>query len=175
LQEAAGKGLKIFLMPGNRDFLLGQEFCQAAGVKLISDPYKIKLDNKQVLLTHGDSLCADDRLYQIYKKLIQHPVTKIIAKNIPVSFLEFIGQKIQQKTRQSKAKKTDYIMDVNQDAVKKVSKDIDILIHGHTHKPAIHHYNSKIRYVLSDWDKKIEILVYANKRFKLMGLDEIGL
>lgn len=167
LDQAHTAGLKVFFMPGNRDFLLGKKFFKASKVKLIPDPYSLELVGKKILLTHGDKLCTDDQSYQKFMRIVQHPVTKFIFKNMPKIASKAIAKWVRRRTGESKTIKDAYIMDVNQAAVDKIIDKSDILIHGHTHRPQIHQHGSKTRYVLSDWSGIAQILVFKNNDFFL--------
>lgn len=170
LVTANNSGLEILFMPGNRDFLLGKKFFNASKVKLILDPYKIKLADKKVLLTHGDKLCTDDESYQKFMKIVQNPITKFIFKNMPKRLSKNIVKLVRRKTGEIKITKENNIMDVNHTAINTIMTDVDILIHGHTHRPQVHKHNDKARYVLSDWSKTPQIIIFKNNKLTLEKL-----
>ena len=138
-------------MHGNRDFLLGQQFCDKFGGQLIFEPFYLTLNGKEVRLEHGDALCTDDKGYQRFRKIIQHPITKKILLALPIKKRQQIAQDLRQKSKTDNAKKSLQIMDVNEQAVKQALQKADILIHGHTHRPAAHQIGDKKRLVLGDW------------------------
>ncbi len=172
LVAAHTAGLEIFFMPGNRDFLLGKKFFKASKVKLISDPYRLRLADKKILLTHGDKLCTDDKSYQKFMSIVQHPVTKFVFKSVPQSLSKAIARWVKRRTGEIKSTKPDYIMDVNQATVENMMAQNDILIHGHTHRPNIHQHANKTRYVLSDWSEMVQILVFKDGDFFLEEFSE---
>lgn len=163
-------GIDIALMHGNRDFLIGAEFCKLSGCHLIDDPSIITLNNQPVLLCHGDTLCTDDVDYQAFR-------LKVRAPAFQQAFLALAINQRQQQVRgyrsQSKAAtrvKTQDIMDVNAAAVRQslAKHKVTCLIHGHTHRPAIHTLdNDSQRLVLGDWGKTGSVLVHNDNGFQL--------
>ena len=109
------------------------------------------LNGKKVRLEHGDALCSDDKGYQRFRKIIQHPISKKILLALPIKKRQQIAQDLRQKSKTDNAKKSLQIMDVNEQAVRQALQKADILIHGHTHRPAVHQIGDKKRLVLGDW------------------------
>ena len=150
---------KVFLMHGNRDFLIGDELAKRCHFTLLDDVCKIKIQGNDALLMHGDTLCTDDVDYQKLRQMVRNPLwqQQILARSLEERIQ--IAKDLRQKSQQSSAEKEEYIMDVNQQATDKVFIDnnIDLLIHGHTHRPAVHHktVNNRetTRIVLGDWYK----------------------
>lgn len=151
LQNLSNTGCQIYVMHGNRDFLVGQKFCDAFNGRLIQEPFYIAHQGVNVRLEHGDALCTDDKAYQRFRKIIQHPVTKKLLLALPSKKRQQIAQDLRQKSKSDTAKKSMHIMDVNDVAVAKALENVDILIHGHTHRPAEHGIKGKKRLVLGDW------------------------
>ena len=151
LKTLSDKNCQIFVMHGNRDFLLGQQFCDKFGGQLIFEPFYLTFNGRKVRLEHGDALCTDDKGYQRFRKIIQHPITKKILLALPIKKRQQIAQDLRQKSKTDNAKKSLQIMDVNEQAVRQALQKADILIHGHTHRPAVHQIGDKKRLVLGDW------------------------
>lgn len=151
LQQLNQNGCQIYIMHGNRDFLIGQTFCDKFGAKLIKEPFILELNGQKIRLEHGDALCTDDKAYQRFRKIIQHPITKRVLLALPIKKRQQIAQDLRQKSKNDNAKKSMQIMDVNELAVSKALDHADILIHGHTHRPAVHQEGDKTRWVLGDW------------------------
>jgi UDP-2,3-diacylglucosamine hydrolase len=171
LSSLSQSGMNIFLMVGNRDFMLGQQFADRCGCSLITDPTLIKLGNKNVLLMHGDSLCIDDVSYQRYRRWTRNRFLQWCFLALPASRRQAISDKIKQKSREQKQQKSAMIMDVNQQVVIETMKQfgVDYLLHGHTHRPAIHPLAaSKYRIVLGDWGQYISYVKYANGELQLI-------
>lgn len=145
-------GCEILVMHGNRDFLLGQPFCSLFGGELIYEPYYLTVGQLSYRLEHGDALCTDDKKYQFFRKMMRNRLTQWYLLNKSLTKRLAIADKMRQKSQQNNANKAAYIMDVNADAVIQAITDSDALLHGHTHRPAIHQATSdKKRYVLGDW------------------------
>lgn len=144
-------GCEIFVMHGNRDFLLGQGFCDKFGGKLLKQPFLWECNQQKIRLEHGDKLCTDDKRYQCFRRVIQNPLVKTMLLRLPIGKRQKIAQNLRQKSQLANQKKSPFIMDVNVNAVKSALKDCDVLIHGHTHRPACHVVDDKKRLVLGDW------------------------
>ena len=143
----------VFVMDGNRDFLIGADFEKQSGAKLINEPYVLSHHDKKYVLIHGDSLCTDDVNYQRLKKVLRNPITTFIFFHLPKKLrLKFVGQ-LREKSVEAQQYKSREIMDVNPkttDALMKKYPDAD-LIHGHTHRRNTHINKTYTRYVLGDW------------------------
>lgn len=138
---------KIYVMRGNRDFTIRQSLCNIFGGQIIVEPYY----TEYYRLEHGDRLCTDDKNYQWYRRIIQNPIVSWLLLHQPLNKRRQLAQAIKQKSKKNKAQKPKDIMDVNEKAVNHALKNCKTLIHGHTHRPAIHHLGNKTRIVLGDW------------------------
>ncbi len=147
------KTTQVFVMAGNRDFLLANTFEKATGCKLINEPHLLNHNEKKYLLIHGDSLCTDDVSYQKLKKILRNPIIQFIFLHLSKNLrLKLTGQ-LRKKSIDAQSYKSEKIMDVNQSAVDELMtnySDTD-LIHGHTHRQNIHRMERYTRYVLGDW------------------------
>ena len=168
------QGTEIYLMVGNRDFMLGQDFAASVGADLLPDPVVHHFDNQPVLLLHGDSLCSDDHSYQRYRKIVRNRFLQWCFLRLPLTFRQKISDQIKAKSRAQKQHKTTEIMDVNQLTVKQVMAEhqVNIMIHGHTHRPAIHDLllqgQTGRRIVLGDWHDQPNFLTYQDGVFSLV-------
>lgn len=151
LKKFTQAGNQVYFQVGNRDFALHQIFLDKFGGYLLPDSYIFKIGAYTVCLEHGDALCTDDISYQRFRKIIRNPLLLAFLRKTPLSFRKKLANGFRKKSVTSKEFKTYDIMDVNPNAVKDALKDVDILIHGHTHRPDIHHLDQKIRIVLGDW------------------------
>lgn len=170
------QGCDILVMRGNRDFLLGQPLCNVFAGRLIAEPTLIDINefiNPDALTTnqsnthfsepthtlrleHGDALCTDDKAYQCLRYWTRNPLLQWWLLNKPLHKRQQIAHRLRKKSQQSNSKKSESIMDVNATAVKKALTQADTLLHGHTHRPAIHKLpNKQRRLVLGDWRKNI--------------------
>ena len=163
------RDISVAIMHGNRDFLIGEDFCKASSIELINDPRIIEIDTKKVMLTHGDELCTDDKEYQAFRSVVRNPLWQKDFLNFPISKREKIAGEAKDASKDSKENKAMEIMDVNTDAVFKAFNDreIEIMIHGHTHRPNIHKVSNEgknlTRYVLGDWSKNSAIILKWNE------------
>lgn len=146
-------GIPTYFMRGNRDFAIGRTFAEQTGVVLLNDPTVITLYQQNVLLTHGDYLCIDDKKHQALRHKIHH--TNLVNRLLKLPL--FIRRLIARWARNQSRKHTRHtdlsIQDVNRAFVlEQMQKyQTNMLIHGHTHRPAIHELNDKKRIVLADW------------------------
>ncbi len=149
------QGIALFFMVGNRDFLLGQRFAALTGCQPLADPHILDLYGNRTLLMHGDTLCTDDVSYQRYRRWTRHPVLQKTFLHLPATLRQRIADRIKQRSQQAKKAKAAPIMDVNPEHVSHVMHHyrVTLLIHGHTHRPAIHRLNETAGYrvVLGDW------------------------
>jgi UDP-2,3-diacylglucosamine hydrolase len=154
LREVSDAGIALFWMAGNRDFLVGSEFALATGATLLSDPYCLDYATQRYLLAHGDQLCTDDVQYQEFRIMVRNPAWQSSFLARPLTERKNIIAAMRMQSQQHQKSQAPPIMDVNQAAVNKLFNDYQAhtLIHGHTHRPALHHGENSMRYVLSDWD-----------------------
>lgn len=169
LRSLSDAGCKVFIMPGNRDFLLGERFCQAAGTSLLTDPTLISLFGVPTLLMHGDSLCTADKTYQRFRQLAQDPhyQAELLAK--PLTERRAIATDLRAKSREANSLKSEDIMDVTPQEVDKAMRSYAAsqLIHGHTHRPASHRVAQGIRWVLGAWDQQAWYLEASKRQIGL--------
>ncbi|MGP9544691.1 UDP-2,3-diacylglucosamine diphosphatase [Psychrobacter sp. AOP7-B1-25] len=152
LKQLRINGCEILVMHGNRDFLLGQPFCNLFGGELINEPYTLPIGPQNYRLEHGDTLCTDDKKYQFFRKIMRNRLTQWYLLNKSLEKRLAIADNMRQRSQQNNASKAAYIMDVNDEAVSKAITTSDALLHGHTHRPDIHQATTdKKRYVLGDW------------------------
>ena len=149
-----------YLMHGNRDFLLGQQFCADTGMQLIDDPTPVDMDGTQALLLHGDTLCTQDTAYLEARKMLRDHAFQV----------EFLGRSIEERAAFAASIRAESklhtgttameIMDVTPAEVEAVLSDagLNCMIHGHTHRPQVHDFDlggrSAQRIVLGDWDRQ---------------------
>ena len=160
--------INIYFMHGNRDFMISKNFCSSLGVILLDDPTIININNKKILLMHGDTLCTEDVKYQDFRKTVRSKEWQKEMLSKPLKERLALAESLRMKSAAATEIKDDFIMDVNQKEVIKVfeKNDINMIIHGHTHRPNIHkvtHNNKSYeRVVLGDWYEKSFILRISN-------------
>ena len=151
------RGVQIWLMHGNRDFLVGEGFFAASGARFLDDPTVIQVEGKPVVLMHGDTLCTDDHDYQSWRRTARSGAwqREFLAK--PLAARRDAILDLRDKSREVIRAKPAEIMDVNQEAVREAFRRHGArrLIHGHTHRPARHEVEVDgarcERWVLPDW------------------------
>ncbi|WP_017402082.1 UDP-2,3-diacylglucosamine diphosphatase [Acinetobacter sp. TG19627] len=151
LQKFTAANNQIYFQVGNRDFALGQKFLKQFNGILLPDIYTLNIQQHTFRLEHGDALCTDDVAYQRFRKVIRNPLLLGFLKSLPLSFRQKLANGFRKKSSETKQLKSYDIMDVNAQAVESVIEHVDYLIHGHTHRPEIHHVLNKQRIVLGDW------------------------
>ncbi|WP_309043178.1 UDP-2,3-diacylglucosamine diphosphatase [Marinobacter sediminicola] len=170
LRTLSDSGTRIFLMHGNRDFLLGEDFCARAGATLLDDPTLIDLYGTPTLLMHGDSLCTTDVEYQKFRAKMRNPQMQKMILSRPLEDRQQMARQLREMSMASNQGKTEDIMDVTPEEVQRVMEahDVPLLIHGHTHRPAVHSLEvdgeSAKRIVLGDWDKHVWWLVAQSEQ-----------
>jgi UDP-2,3-diacylglucosamine hydrolase len=145
---------KTFIMPGNRDFLIGQDFSDAALTQFIPDPFLLIHGKKSFLLTHGDQLNPEDKRYLIYRKIVRNSIVQKIFSQFPAKIKLGIAKKLRQTSQKTNL---GVLSDIHfhTEGVALLKKfNASCLIHGHTHQPGIELFSSQRfkRYTLSDWD-----------------------
>lgn len=161
LLTLAQQSVKLYFMNGNRDFLITQAFLKKAGCQKIPDPSVISLYGTGTLLAHGDRYCTQDIGYQRYRKVAQHPLTKLIFNSLPKSSRVKIAQKLRANSHKHQKGKPMDILDVTPLAILEAMTkyDVSVMIHGHVHRPKIHSENEKHRLVLGDWGKEASFIM----------------
>ena len=165
LRTLTEAGVPVYVMHGNRDFLIAQGFEQQTGCQLLPDPTVISLYGENTLLMHGDTLCSDDVAYLKFRVMVRNPdwVKMFLSKTIPERVA--IVQDYREISKTATAAKKPEIMDVNQGAVEAVLREHGVrhLIHGHTHRPAQHCFDlggtPVRRTVLGDWYDQGSVLM----------------
>jgi UDP-2,3-diacylglucosamine hydrolase len=158
LRKLSTQGTRLFIMHGNRDFLMDEELGSACNATLLDDPTLLDLYGTPTLLTHGDTLCTDDAEYQQFRKLVRNPEWQRQFLSQPLAQRKAQIEQLRAQSKNVKQVKTMDIMDVNGDAVDELLRQYHYprLIHGHTHRPArhLHHPDGHPceRWVLGDWD-----------------------
>ncbi len=153
----AAKGVRVWIMHGNRDFLVGKAFLAASGTRLLEDPSVIRAAGRRIALLHGDTLCTDDHDYQAWRRTARSAgwQREFLAKDLVERRKTIQG--LREKSKAVIAAKPPEIMDVSQAAVRETFRHLGLrhMIHGHTHRPARHEHEVDgvrcERWVLPDW------------------------
>jgi len=176
LARLSETGTAVFVMQGNRDFLLGEQFCRRAGARFLPDPVVLTVGTRRVLVTHGDALCTGDAAYQRLRSLVRDPAVQRAFLALPLERRRALAAEARAGSRAHLAQADEYITDVSQDAVERVMREagVDTLLHGHTHRPAIHRFTVDgrdcTRIVLGDWHRAGSVLRWGEEGYELLEL-----
>ena len=173
LARLTRSGVPCAVMHGNRDFLLGGGFCAATGCTLLGDYARVDMFGRPLLLTHGDLLCTDDTRYLTLRAQLRNPTWQrdFLAKSLAER--RKIAADLRQMSATEIAAKSDDIMDVNQATVERTMREhgVALLLHGHTHRPAIHDFaldgRPAQRIVLGAWYETASIVRWTADGFRL--------
>mgnify|MGYP001827634593 FL=1 len=177
LKKCAVAGTPVFIMHGNRDFLLGARFATASGCTLLGDPTLIDLYGTPTLLMHGDLLCTDDTEYMAFRRMVRDSEWQRQLLSKPLEERQQMARDMRDRSREQTGGKPESIMDVNNEAVIKTMTEhkVQRLIHGHTHRPAIHDLlisgEPAQRIVLGDWYEQGSLLECTASGCRLEELD----
>jgi UDP-2,3-diacylglucosamine hydrolase len=151
-------GTAVYWLGGNRDFLVGTGFADAAGLTLLPEPHVATIAGRQVVLVHGDAQCTDDVKYMAFRAQVRDPVWQRQFLAMPLAQRKAIIAGLREGSRAAHGEKSYEIMDVTPAAVAALHADsgTDVIIHGHTHRPALHETDGKSRYVLPDWELDVD-------------------
>jgi UDP-2,3-diacylglucosamine hydrolase len=154
LRVLTDSGVALYWMAGNRDFLVGDAFAQATGITLLTEPYIADIGEQRILLVHGDEQCTDDKDYMAFRSQVRNPAWQSAFLAKPLAERKLIIEGMREGSRDAQREKSMAIMDVNTSAIAGLfdAHQVNTMIHGHTHRPAIHREAQRLRYVLSDWD-----------------------
>lgn len=173
LRAFSAAGPALYLMHGNRDFLLGEAFAARVGATLLPDPTVHTIGDQRLLLMHGDSLCTRDTEYQRFRAMARSRPWQadILARSLAER--RQIAAQLRAASRDAGSRKAEDIMDVTDREVGRVMLEHQCrtLIHGHTHRPARHERREGTRWVLGDWDTRGWSLCLENGRIELLEFD----
>ena len=156
LLREASRALPVAFLHGNRDFVVGEAFTEATGVRVIPDPSVVDLGGTRAVLLHGDTLCTGDAAYQAFRAQVRDPRWQAAALARPLAERLALARGMRQGSETAKGGKDGAIMDVAPEAVEAAFRaaGCDLMIHGHTHRPArhLHRVDGRecVRWVLPD-------------------------
>lgn len=180
LQQVRARGTAIYFTHGNRDFLVGNQFAQRCEMKLLEDASVIDLYGRPALLMHGDTLCTEDKAYLAFREQVRNPQWQQMVMGFSLDQRRQMAAQLRAQSKEAASNKAEDIMDATPAEVVRVmdENNVDLLIHGHTHRPAQHDLivsgKPARRIVLGDWregdcmwylraeqDQSIELIQYA--------------
>ena len=157
LADVAGRGVALYVMHGNRDFLIGSGFARATGATLLNDPTIVTHAGCRLLMTHGDALCVDDVPYQKLRATVRDPALQRAVLRLPLRTRATVIGDAREGSKAHTGAQSMALMDVNGVAVEDAFRraGVDVILHGHTHRPDVHDLlvdgRTRRRIVLGDW------------------------
>ena len=176
IAATAGRGTLVYVMRGNRDFLLGERFCAETGALLLDDPVRIAIGGAEALLSHGDGLCTDDAPYQRLRSLVRDEAVRRGFGRLSLADRRRLAAEARAGSREHLAAASGYITDVNQGAVEALMRaaGVRLLVHGHTHRPGVHRFASggqpHVRVVLGAWHGAATVMHWDAEGWRLQQL-----
>jgi len=176
LRAFTDSGVPTYFMHGNRDFMIGETFAEETGVTILPDPYPLDLFGKRVLLSHGDALCTDDTEYQKVRTMTRNPDWQAMILAKPLEERIAIAKQARARSQDRNKTLSESIVDVNADAVRQTISEygVEILLHGHTHRPGIHGVEVDDRFakrvVLGDWYDQGSVLRWDEDGLELSAI-----
>ncbi len=167
--------IPTFFIHGNRDFAIGKRFAEKAGFTILDEQSIVDLYGKRVLISHGDELCTRDIEYMKFRKKSRGWWWPRLVLAMPLNLRKKLAQRGRETSRKNKQQLTEDIMDVTKSEVDRVMSEnnVDLFIHGHTHRPKIHQFtlsNQPVkRIVLGDWYTQGSVLVATESEFSLQS------
>lgn len=161
LRAVADTGVGLYFMHGNRDFLLGQTYAALAGMRLLPDPCVITIGGIDTLLSHGDRYCTSDPRYNAFRLQVRNPAWQTALLAQPLEARRALARQLRRESidsQEAQQKAGIPWADVDEAAIidELACSGLTRLIHGHTHRPAVHPLampDGQVgeRIVLSDW------------------------
>jgi UDP-2,3-diacylglucosamine hydrolase len=176
IRNLTDAGVPCSFMHGNRDFLVGTRFARETGCRLLEDGTVVDVLGERVLLMHGDVLCTDDHSYQRLRRVVRNPLTQWVFRRMTLAQRRKLAQRMREGSRMHVGETEPEIMDVNAQAVSAAIRHaaVTTLVHGHTHRPAIHTLEvdgrNARRIVLGDWHAQGSVLEWREDGVDLRAL-----
>ncbi len=176
IKSLTSSGVPCFVMHGNRDFLLGPQFCTDTGARLLPDPLIVTLYGERVLVMHGDALCTDDRAYQRLRATVRDADWQRQFLGLSVAARRALAGAARTGSKAHMASMEEAITDVNAESVAAALRaaDTSILLHGHTHRPGMQSFSvdgrACTRIVLGDWHAEGSLLRWDSSGPELLSM-----
>jgi UDP-2,3-diacylglucosamine hydrolase len=154
LRKVSDGGTRVYWIGGNRDFLVSTGFAEAAGLTLLPETHVTEIGGQRLVLLHGDAQCTEDVKYMQFRAMVRQPAYQAQFMAMPLAQRKAIIAGMRESSRTEQGAKSYEIMDVTPQAIGDVftQTGTDVMIHGHTHRPALHQVGATRRYVLPDWE-----------------------
>ena len=154
LRAVSDAGVDVYWIAGNRDFLVGARFAELAGLTLLPEIHVADIGGQRVVVLHGDAQCTEDVKYMEFRAMVRQPAWQEQFTAMPLAQRKAIIAGMRENSRKDQGQKSYEIMDVTPQAIAGVfaQTGAGVMIHGHTHRPALHQIGPLRRYVLPDWE-----------------------
>jgi UDP-2,3-diacylglucosamine hydrolase len=154
LRAVSEAGVVVYWIAGNRDFLVGARFAEITNAILLPETWVAEIGGRKVVVLHGDAQCTQDTKYMEFRAMVRQPAWQAQFTAMPLAQRKAIIAGLRADSRKEQSGKSYEIMDVTPQAIADVFAETgaEVMIHGHTHRPALHHVDDKLRYVLPDWE-----------------------
>lgn len=175
IKTLVDSGVPCYFIHGNRDFLLGKRFAKESGMILLPETQVLNLYGRKMLIMHGDTLCTDDAGYQAFRAKVHQPWLQTLFLALPLFIRRRIAAKMRASSKAANSNKSLTIMDVNPQAVVDTLAQYQVqwLIHGHTHRPAIHELEANqqpaFRCVLGAWHQEGSMVKVTEEKVELIS------
>ncbi|RYC42784.1 UDP-2,3-diacylglucosamine diphosphatase [Pectobacterium zantedeschiae] len=169
------RGIPCYFVHGNRDFLIGKRFARQSGMTLLPTESVVDLYGQKILILHGDTLCTDDLAYQKFRRRVHNPLTQRLFLLLPLPLRLKIAAKMRASSQRANQQKSQLIMDVNPEQVVERLRHYQVkaMIHGHTHRPAIHQVDlgdsHGRRAVLGAWHEEGSMIKVTPQNIELIS------
>lgn len=176
IRDLTSAGVRVAFLRGNRDFLAGERLATATGAELLPDEIVVDLYGRPTLLLHGDELCTADVAYQRFRAWSRREGVQAGFLALPYALRHTAARLMRRESRRAKAEKPAEIMDVTPEAVAEAFRrhDVDRMIHGHTHRPAVHRIvvdgRERERWVLADWYDRATVLAVTSEGAEMLDV-----
>ena len=174
MKALSDSGVPVYIMHGNRDFLLGETFAAMSGATLLDDPTHIDLYGRPTLLMHGDTLCTDDVKYQQFRTMVRDPAWQQQMLALSPTERLALAKEYREMSQAETGNKAEDIMDVNQQTLQQVMQDKGVyhMIHGHTHQVAKHTFQllgkPATRFDVGDWSDNFSFVEAQNDSIEII-------
>lgn len=162
LKQLSDNNIELYFIPGNRDFLIGKKFLKSIGAKQLPDPCPVNIYGRSMVLMHGDLLCTDDIQYLKFRKLVHNKFIQKLFLCLPLFIRRKIAKKLRKSSREHMRDTPKDYLDVTNKGIQEIFRVFtrEVLIHGHTHKPAEHPLPmKKKRIVLGAWHNEGSMVI----------------
>ncbi len=160
LRSVSDHGVSVYWIAGNRDFLVGEAFANACGMRVLNEPHVAEIAGRRILLLHGDAQCTDDTDYMAFRSQVRDAEWQRAFLARSLAERKAIISRMREGSRQAQRNKPIAIMDVNAREIEYLfdAYAVTMMIHGHTHRPQVHEHNGRVRHVLPDWDCDADVV-----------------